>query len=37
MMSAETLPGDGNQLIGCLFDTTGKYQSAIKVIGICSM
>jgi cyanate permease len=38
MMSAETfLGGGGNLLTGRLFDTTGSYQAAFKVMAVCSI
>jgi predicted MFS family arabinose efflux permease len=38
MMSAETLLGGcGNLLAGRLFDITGSYQAAFKVMAVCSM
>jgi MFS family permease len=38
MMSAETLLGGGaNLLTGFLFDATGSYQSAFKVMAVCSI
>lgn len=38
MMSAETIFGSGgNLLTGRLFDTTGSYQSAFKVMAVCSI
>ena len=38
MMSAETLlGGGGNLLAGSLFDTTGSYQAAFKVMAVCSI
>jgi MFS family permease len=38
MMSAETLlGGGGNLLAGYLFDTTGSYQSAFRVMAVCSI
>jgi MFS family permease len=37
MMSAETiLGGGGNLLTGRLFDTSGSYQSAFKIMAVCS-
>jgi MFS family permease len=38
MMGAETiLGGGGNLLTGRLFDTTGSYQAAFKVMAVCSI
>jgi MFS family permease len=38
MMSAETIFGSGgNLLTGLLFDATGSYQAAFKVIAVCSI
>jgi len=38
MMSAETIfGGGGNLLTGRLFDTTGSYQAAYKVMSVCSI
>jgi MFS family permease len=38
MMTAETLlGGGGNLLAGRLFDTTGSYQAAFRVMAICSI
>jgi len=38
MMSAETiLGGGGNFLTGRLFDITGSYQAAFKVMAVCSI
>ena len=38
MMSAETILGGGrNLLTGFLFDTTGSYQAAFRVMAVCSI
>ena len=38
MMSAETIMGGGgNLLTGFLFDTTGSYQAAFRVMAVCSI